>query len=525
MRRTDLIAVLLLIAGLCIVPSITHADDDLSAAEARGKHIYTQGESLSNRVITASVATSETPVSASILPCIQCHGVDGRGIGVISPDINWAALIAPDGHEHPLRRHGAFDEASIAKAIVGGVDPAGNDLEATMPRYNMSDADLADLVAYLKRVETELDPGLSATSIRIGTVLPSDGPLGMAGAAMRIVLEAYFDFVNVTGGINGRKLELVVAQWGAEDTPAFWQAQDLVSNEPLFALIACYLPGYESEFSKLVNEKQIPLIGPHTLMGTDDGGRYEFFLQAGLAEQGGALVEAVLRRAAVAQAEPPRIGVVYPLLQGFDQLADAARERAARHGLERVAMLPYKASSFDASSAVATLRDAGSEAILFLGTATEFTELGKRASELDWKPALLAPGILAERGVFELPPTFGGQVFLSYASLPADHTPGGANLFEALHRDRSLNYRESVSQIAAFSAARVLAEALETAGPALSRERLIESLESMDGFRPGLTAAVSFDPDRRMGPGGAHVVRVDLANGRLDGESSWIDLD
>jgi len=70
-----------------------------------------------------------------------------------------------------------------------------------------------------------------------------------------------------------------------------------------------------------------------------------------------------------------------------------------------------------------------------------------------------------------------------------------------------------------------LVEALESAGPALSREQLIESLERMEDFQPGLTAAVSFDPNRRMGPGGVHVVRVDLVNRRLDGDSFWIHLD
>lgn len=523
MRRTDLNAAWLLVAGLCFVSSTGHAADELLAAEARGKHIYTHGESLSSRIITASVALSEAPASASILPCVQCHGVDGRGIN--SPDINWDVLVAPDGHEHPPRIHGAFDAPSLAKAIAGGVDPAGNDLEATMPRYTMSDADMADLIAYLKRVDTELDPGLSTTTIRIGTVLPAEGPLGIAGAAMRIVIEAYFDFVNVTGGVHGRKLELVVGEWGADDTPAFWPAQDLVSNEPLFALIACYLPGYDAEFSALVDEQQMPLIGPHTLMGTRGSGRYEFFLQAGLAEQGEALVEAVLRWAVVAQADPPRFGIVYPLMQGFDSLADAARARVARHGIEQVAMVPYEANNFDVSSAVATLRSGGAEAILFLGSAAEFVELGTKAGELDWKPTLLAPGIRAERGVLEMPKSFAGEIYLAYASLPADHTQGGTNLFEALHKDRGLNYRESVSQIAAFSAARVLVEALESAGPALSREKLIESLERMENFQPGLTAAVSFDPNRRMGPGGAHVVRVDLINGRLDAESFWVNLD
>ena len=512
---------------LCValLGGAVQAAGDLSEAEARGKHIYTKGASLKSRIVTASIATSEAPVSASILPCIQCHGVDGRGIGDISPDINWEVLVDSAGHEHLQRTHGAFDAASVAKAIIAGVDPAGNDLEATMPRYAMADEDMADLIAYLKRVDSQLDPGLSATIIRIGTVLPTEGKLEIAGIAMRLVIEAYFDFVNATGGVHGRKLELVVGEWGADDTPAFWQAQDLVSREPLFALIATYMPGYEADVSGLVNERQIPLIGPHTLLASRDNGRYEFLLQAGLAEQAEALVEAVLRKAVLAQADPPRFGVVYPRLQGFDELADVARERAAQHGIERVAKVPYEANDFDASRVVETLRNAGSEAILFLGSATEFVGLGSKASELGWKPTLLAPGIRVERGVFEMPKSFAGEIYLAYASLPTDHTSAGSNLFEALHRDREFNYRESVSQIAAYSAARVLHVALEAVGPALSRERFIESLEGLENYQPGLTAAVSFDPNRRMGPGGAHVVHVDLANGRLDGESFWIDLD
>jgi ABC-type branched-subunit amino acid transport system substrate-binding protein len=525
MQRTDLIAALLCAVGLCCVSLTGYAADDLTPAEARGKHIYTKGESTSSRIITATISTSAAPASASILPCIQCHGVDGRGIGILSPDINWDVLVDPVGHEHQTRKHGPYDQASLARAIVEGVDPAGNDFEATMPRYTMSDADIADLVAYLKRVDTERDPGLSATTIRIGTVLPTEGPLAMAGTAMQIVMEAYFDFVNVTGGIHGRDLELVVGEWGNDDAPAFWQALDLINKEPLFALIGVYMPGYEAEISALVDERQLPLIGTHTLMGTRGNERYEFFLQAGLAEQAEALVEAVIRKAVMAQADPPKFGIVYPRMRGFDVLAEAARSRAAQHEINQVETISYEAYKFDASKAVATLRNAGTEAILFLGSAAEFVELGAKATELGWKPALLAPGIRAESGVFSIPQSFAGEVYLAYASLPSDHTQDGTVLFEALHRDRGLNYRESVSQIAAFSAARVLVEALQKAGPDLSREQLILALEDMENFQPGLSAAVSFNSSRRMGPDGAHVVRVDLVNGRLDGESFWINLD
>lgn len=526
MQRTDpLRGLLILIAGLLAVPLPLSAADPLSASEARGKHIYTKGESPASRIITAALSTSEAPASASILPCIQCHGLDGRGIGIISPDINWDVLVDPDGHEHLQRAHGAYDEASLARAIREGLDPADNKFEPTMPKYTMADRDMNDLIAYLKVIDAELDPGLSASTVRIGTVLPTAGPLGAAGTAMRDVIEAYFEFVNVTGGVHGRDLELVVGEYGGQDTPSFWQAQDLVRKEPLFAMISSYMPGYEGEFSALVNERQIPHIGPNTFTGTGSAVRYEFFLQAGLVEQAQVLVRGVFDQALRAQAEPPKLGVVYPRLKGFGAAGDAVQEEGLSQTGERISSVQYEQGRFDEEKVVDTLIRAKVNAVIFLGSAGDFASLGAMAAERNWRPTILAPALLVEHVVFDFPSNFGGEVFLAYASLPIDRTREGVELFEALHKDRGLDYSHSISQVAAFSAARVLVEALENVGPSPSRERLISALESLRDFQPGLTAAVSFEPERRMGPGGAWVVRVDLVNGQLDNERRWVELD
>jgi len=523
-RGTASIAALVLLGttlfvGPIALPTQAAIAADLSAAEARGKLIYTTGESQSSRIITAAVSRSAAPASASILPCIQCHGADGRGIGVISPDVNWGALTSPAGHEHLQRTHGPFDDRSLRVAIIDGVDPAGNELEATMPRYQMTDEDLADLIAYLKRIDSELDPGLSPSHIRIGTVLPTAGPLGGEGQAMRAIIEAMFRDINAAGGVHGRHLELIVGEYGSDSTPAFWNAQDFVSREPLFALVASYLPGYETEFSNLVSEKQIPLVGPHTLFGTIGGSRYEFFLRAGLREQAQALADVAIRQDA-----EPGLAVVYPHARGFDVLADAVRARAEEHGVDKVATAPYVLGAFDAARAVRLLKDAQVESVVFLGSGQDLVELARVADDAGWHPEVFATAALAERALLDLPPAFDGRVLLAYASLPADRTRNGIEDFESLHRDHALDYDNSIAQIAAYSAVRVLVEGLERAGPNPDRETLVGALESLQGFEPGLTAPISYGPERRIGSLGAHVVRVDLASGRLDAEHEWIDL-
>jgi mono/diheme cytochrome c family protein len=43
-----------------------------------------------------------------------------------------------------------FDAEKFRLAVVKGQDPDGTQLKSDMPRWNISDDDLADLIAYLK---------------------------------------------------------------------------------------------------------------------------------------------------------------------------------------------------------------------------------------------------------------------------------------------------------------------------------------------------------------------------------------
>ncbi len=75
--------------------------------------------------------------------------------------------------------------------MTAGVDPAGNKLSVAMPTYRMPLQDMSDLIAYLKRIETDLDPGVSETSIVIGTLLPDKTALTGLAQLMEDVLRAY----------------------------------------------------------------------------------------------------------------------------------------------------------------------------------------------------------------------------------------------------------------------------------------------------------------------------------------------
>lgn len=143
-----------------VLAQTTPEQRDLTAEERRGWQIYYSGESGSER-ITAIMNSDGVEVPASVITCDSCHGWYGEGRdegGVSAGDITWSYLTTPHIHERSGRKHPAFADASLKKAITLGVDPGGNAMQLSMPRYKMTQQQLSDLIAFLKRIETVPPP-------------------------------------------------------------------------------------------------------------------------------------------------------------------------------------------------------------------------------------------------------------------------------------------------------------------------------------------------------------------------------
>src|SRR5215510_3653139 len=204
------LTLILVAATLCVAAVQTTPESrPLTPAERRGRAIYLRGEVSGKKPLTAMVGDLEVP--ASTINCAGCHGRRGEGKtegGVAAGNLTWSNLTKTYGHTHPSgRKHGPFNESSFTTAVVRGVDPSGNNLAVAMPRYRMSIEEMNDLIAYIKRLEFDRDPGLTAESIDVGVPLPANTALAGLGQAIRQVISAYFEDLNARGGIYNRKIK------------------------------------------------------------------------------------------------------------------------------------------------------------------------------------------------------------------------------------------------------------------------------------------------------------------------------
>ena len=78
--------------------------------------------------------------------------------------------------------------------------------------------------------------------------------------------------------------------------------------------------------------------------------------------------------------------------------------------------------------------------------------------------------------------------------------------------------------MSAYAAAQVLVEGLKRGGRDLSREKLIAALEGLYEFESGVTPALTYNPNRRIGALGAYIVSLDLNKKQFVPVSGWLDV-
>ena len=484
-----------------------------------GKLIYSKGESPSQSTLEAILG--DTTVPATLMPCSNCHGADGKGRtegGVIPSDITWNALIRPREADTALgRRRPAYDAALLRKVMREGVDPAGNELGIVMPRYRISDADLNHLIAFLRELGVKSDPGVTSTTVHAAALVPSTGPLVEAGAGAAELVRAYFEELNQQGGIYGRKIQFDIVQ--TRDTPAETAAalEDFVRSRQVFALAGVLAPGAERAVADALENTGVPAIDTFPHEGRDRllVKARVFHLLPGLSSQTRALVRFAHDRS---RKSASSVAIIAP--HDRRELAATVEEECRLHGWPAES-LDY--ARFDAAEIVGRLAARQTWGVIFLGQGAELKSLLAAAEQHNWQPQIFQPGILAGDEVFRVSPDASERVFFSFATLPSDIAPEAFAEYKFLLAKYKIKPVHPAQALAALAAAKLFAEGLKQSGRDLTREGFVDALAALYNFNTGLTPPLSYGATRRTGALGAYIVRLDAKGNTLVPAGGWIE--
>jgi ABC-type branched-subunit amino acid transport system substrate-binding protein len=516
---------LLCLFAACFVARAQSERRPLTLEEKRGKALYLRGESATGKEITAILNDIDVP--ASTLSCAGCHGARGEGKtegGVTAGDLTWSSLTKPYGHSHDNgRKHGAFSETSFVRALTGGVDPAGNKLGVAMPVYRMPQQDMSDLIAYLKRVETDLDPGVSNDEIVIGTLLPEKTALTGLAQSMEGVLQAYFAEINNRGGIYSRKIRLRVLNGDAGATVA--NMKQLIDDQQVFAIVSGLTAGADEGVAALSREREVPFIGPSTLLPerTLPLNRYVFYLLSGLKEQARSLVNFAAKKSDLQKA---RVALVSPDSEFSNGIAASIEDQEKKLRWQAVTRVRYAHDQFEAADCVAELKQQGIDTVFMLGSGSDAAAFFKSADAAAWTPNVYLLGTMVGRTAPDLVPAkMKDRVFFAFATVPADVSVAGAAEYNGLLERNKLSSTHAAAQASAIAAAKILVHAMELCGKDLTRERLVTTLEGLYEYDTGLMPKITFGPNRRIGVLGAYIVTIDPEKKLFPATVEWVSVE
>jgi ABC-type branched-subunit amino acid transport system substrate-binding protein len=342
--------------------------------------------------------------------------------------------------------------------------------------------------------------GVTDTSVTIGMSSPFTGPTGAYGLDMKEVITAYFDQINKSGGINGRKLDLVALDDGYETDRTVANSKKLIEESKAFALLQYYGSSPTTQaMNDVFGPAKVPLVGTISGAGTlrqplkdNPNGRYMFNIRASYADETEAIVNQLVGLGL------KNIAVFYQN-DGFGKSGlDGATASLKKHGLAPSAVGTVERNSLDVDAAVKTIAASNPQAVVMVTLYKPTAAFVKAMRKAGQNPQFmtLSP-VGADLLVKELGNDARGIGISQVMPYPFnDTTPVVREYQRVLQAAKNSNY--SYYGIEAYVTAKVMVEGIRKAGKDLTREKLVQALESMTNHELG-GYRINFSASERSG--------------------------
>ena len=528
LRHARALALALIGLPAMAAPALAPAAQDPAVA---GAALYERGLTISGAPLQGR-REGGAELAGAEAACTGCHRRSGLGTfegAVRVPPVAWR-LLAHSGDEiaadrtavHVLGAQShrpAYAPSSFARALREGIGADGRTLSWVMPRYTLTDEDLAALQAYLATLAAAPTSGSADGQLYFAMVVTPDADPIASAAAVAVIERTFADHNSEFGGHglgNGRDTaNLDIARlwrlevWRLSGPPHDWPAQlaRAYAARPVFALVGG-LGGDWSVIADFCEGRHLPAILPS------------------------------------AAAPPARTDAFYTLYfhRGVrleaDLLAEALRAEPERHPVEQV----YRPDSAGAVAA-ATLRAAlgpdwpvidrplPSSAGLHAAGPAPWRVLWLTAQDLPaWQQdasyarTYLSGSLLADSLISDAPALSGwsARTYLLYPwevperrRIPMNFPLGW------LHSKQQAVVRERV-QTDAWLVGQILSAALADLQDAYYGEYLVERVESLLGHRlgNGHYPRLALAPGQRFASKGAYVLQW-TAEGNWKPDGSW----
>jgi branched-chain amino acid transport system substrate-binding protein len=321
-----------------------------------------------------------------------------------------------------------------------------------------------------------LAQGVSADKIRLGQAAVFTGPAAQLGIQMRNGIKAYFDYVNESGGVHGRKLELVTEDDFYESSRAPAASKKLIEEHKVFALLGYVGTPTGAAHLPVVTQAKVPLVGMFTgaEILREPMSRYVFHVRASYYDETDKIVEQVVSTGG------RKIAVFYQA----DNYGEAGRKGTeialAKRGMKIHSTGTVERNTIKVEEAVKAIHASQPDAVVMVSAYTSCAEFIRQMQKAGSGAIFYNVSFVGSKALADALGKEGVGVAISQV-VPFPWGRGVPVVKEYQQLATKAGYTDyNFSAMEGFLTAKVMVEGLRRAGRDLTREKFIEAMEKMD---------------------------------------------
>lgn len=327
--------------------------------------------------------------------------------------------------------------------------------------------------------------GISATEIVIGTHQDLSGPIKFWGVPVSNGMKMAVEEINAAGGINGRKIKLIVEDSGYDPKKAVLASQKLIERDKIFAMVGpmgspTVLAAQDILFDAGVLQL-FPLTAAEFTFKFDPANPQERLKFSNLLPYVESTRAALNYMKEVKKFQKPCI--MYQddeygknVLDGFTKQIDAMK-------LTPASITSFKRGASDVSAQIAKMKSDGCDLVLLGTIIRETIAAMSEAKKLGWDVTFLGA---TPTNVLEVPKLGKDAVEGLYAAsgfeIPYEDTAKGKVHDWLVNYQKMFNSEANTQAIIGYNAIETFAFYAQKAGKDLTGQKMLDSLESGEKF-------------------------------------------
>lgn len=373
-------------------------------------------------------------------------------------------------------------------------------------------------------MSAEPTPGITADTVTIGSFQALSGPVAAIGVPMTRGMEVYFNWVNANGGVNGRKIKLLVEDDGFAPSRTVAAVKKLVEEERVFAIVGGLgTPGCLAVMDDL-NKNGVPFVyqGSGSSKLAFPPKQYVFPVQPNFTFEG-----TLFARYATRDLKAKRVAIVYENTDIGKEGFEGVKAEMARLKKEIVLDLVMQASETDFSTYVLKLMGAKPDVVILYATVKPTAGFLKQANMMGLKATYVTSYMNSDASLMALAgPAAEGVIVSGWVPLVGSDIPEFKEYdqdygkFLAVYQKEYPNEVPSGYATAGWIAGEVFTEGLRRAGKNPTRDGLVKALEKLKHWNGMMAKDISYGPGQRIGKTSMCFMKV--VNGNFKMITGWV---